>query len=69
MTDERGMPRAGFTCLTSWPACLPACFSPSVCMMTFRFWDCCGKEREDAPGCVTGWHLASDDQLNEVGWI
>ena len=38
-------------------AYLPACFSPSTCMMTFRFWDCCGEEREDAPGCITGWHL------------
>lgn len=34
-----------------------------------RFWDCCGAESEDAPGCVGGHHLAFDDQVNEShGW-
>ena len=63
MTDERGTPRAACTCLSSWPTFLPSrdasldgtstYYSPP----TFRFWDCCGEEREDAPGCITGWHL------------
>lgn len=26
-----------------------------------RFWDCCGAEDEDAPGCCTGRHVTYDD--------
>lgn len=26
-----------------------------------RFWDCCGSEDEDAPGCCTGLHITYDD--------
>ncbi len=26
-----------------------------------RFWDCCGAEQEDAPGCCTGRHVTYDD--------
>jgi hypothetical protein len=34
-----------------------------------RFWDCCGAEAEDAPGCKAGWHVSYDDELNEAhGW-
>ncbi|KAL6761956.1 hypothetical protein V8C86DRAFT_2526738 [Haematococcus lacustris] len=35
-----------------------------------QFWDCCGQEQEDAPGCCTGYHLSYDDQLNQRhGWL
>jgi len=34
-----------------------------------RFWDCCGDEAEDAPGCCTGWHVTFDDEVNAArGW-
>ncbi len=34
-----------------------------------RFWECCGEEAEDAPGCTTSYHLAWDQELNEQrGW-
>ncbi|KAI7839146.1 hypothetical protein COHA_007149 [Chlorella ohadii] len=26
-----------------------------------RFWDCCGAEQEDAPGCCTARHVTYDD--------
>lgn len=26
-----------------------------------RFWDCCGAEREGAPGCCAGRHVTYDD--------
>lgn len=29
-----------------------------------RFWDCCGSEQEDAPGCCTGRHVTYDDPLD-----
>eukprot|EP00882_Tetradesmus_deserticola_P013442 GHRQ01014274.1.p1 GENE.GHRQ01014274.1~~GHRQ01014274.1.p1 ORF type:complete len:160 (+),score=30.09 GHRQ01014274.1:220-699(+) len=34
-----------------------------------RFWDCCGSEDEDAPGCCVGYHVTFDEELNEAhGW-
>ncbi|KAL4449047.1 hypothetical protein ABPG77_007764 [Micractinium sp. CCAP 211/92] len=26
-----------------------------------QFWDCCGAEQEDAPGCCMGRHVTYDD--------
>lgn len=35
-----------------------------------RFWDCCGAEDEDAPGCCSGFHLTFDSELNAArGWL
>ena len=28
-----------------------------------RFWDCCGAEEEDAPGCCTSRHVTYDDPV------
>ena len=34
-----------------------------------RFWDCCGREEESAPGCSRGYHLSFDFELNtQMGW-
>ncbi|EFJ51876.1 hypothetical protein VOLCADRAFT_120441 [Volvox carteri f. nagariensis] len=34
-----------------------------------RFWDCCGAEDEDAPGCQVSFHLTFDEEENERrGW-
>lgn len=34
-----------------------------------RFWDCCGAEAEDAPGCVLGFHVSFDaDENARRGW-
>lgn len=34
-----------------------------------RFWDCCGAADESVPGCVQGFHVSFDDDLNEAnGW-
>lgn len=42
---------------------------PSVPAGLLQFWDCCGEEAEDAPGCERGFHVTWDDELNErMGW-
>lgn len=34
-----------------------------------RFWDCCGAEEVDAPGCATSFHITWDSDLNvRMGW-
>ncbi len=34
-----------------------------------QFWDCCGAEQEDAPGCTFSFHQSFDEELNERnGW-
>ncbi|GIL56930.1 hypothetical protein Vafri_12217 [Volvox africanus] len=34
-----------------------------------RFWDCCGAEDEDAPGCKVSFHVAFDETENDRrGW-
>jgi hypothetical protein len=38
-------------------------------LLLSRFWDCCGAADEAAPGCVQGYHLSFDDELNSSnGW-